>query len=163
MLKFNRVWSVLVVCAVVGVAFGAARKITAFQTFDPEPPAADGMAIINYVAGQDKNIAQVILSDFTPNEYYVVVVGIWGEIKVVNACPGEEEPCPQLQNNALSEATIVAGVDESIQANAQGHLTVHLSNAPGEGDEFLDAVAIVSLSDWNSGSGGFSGVSAFGF
>ncbi len=101
MLKFNRVVCVALVCAVVGVAWGAASRIPSFvvePTYptcsgvctngapctldfpctdgsdcvgigDPIPivvdPDADGMAILNYVAGADKTVVLVIVSDFS--------------------------------------------------------------------------------------------------
>ena len=71
---FKRVAFVLVVCSCVGIAFGAAVKIRSFETFDPEPCDADGMTILNYAAGQGKTIVQIIVSDFSPETTYDLVL-----------------------------------------------------------------------------------------
>ena len=71
---FKRVAFVLVVCSCVGIAFGAAVKIKSFVTFAPEPLEADGMAILNYAAGQGKTIVQIIVSDFSPETTYDLVL-----------------------------------------------------------------------------------------
>jgi len=63
----KRIAFVLVVCAVVGVAYGAAVKIRWFDNIAEPNQDADGMAILNYVSGQDETIIQIILSDFEPN------------------------------------------------------------------------------------------------
>ncbi|MCH7814417.1 MAG: hypothetical protein IID40_10405, partial [Planctomycetes bacterium] len=65
-----------VVCACVGTAYGGAKKIRFFtptQAQIDESLAAlgpdadpDGMAILNYAAGADKTIVQIIVSDMTP-------------------------------------------------------------------------------------------------
>lgn len=164
MLQCNRVKMMaclLVVGALVAVSYGGARKIKALQTFSPEPVNADGMAFINYVAGQDKVIAQVILSDFTPDTQYVVVIGSVGQMIVVsNGCPPGMAQCLL---NSSPDNTITRGTDGSLKTNAQGHLTVHLSNNPGDGNQFLDGVAVCTLADWNNTVQGTSGVAAFGF
>ena len=67
---FKRVAFVLVVCSCAGIALGAAIKIRSFTTFDPEPLDADGMAILNFAAGQGKTIVQIIVSDFSPETTY---------------------------------------------------------------------------------------------
>lgn len=66
----KRIAFVLVVCAVVGVAYGAAVKIRSFETYSPESLDADAMAILNYASGNDKTIVQIIMSDFTPGATY---------------------------------------------------------------------------------------------
>lgn len=78
MSKLNRLGAVLLLVALVGVAWGAVSKIPSFvveQNFQDcfstatgslNYPIADGMAILNYVPGTDRTIVQVILSDFTP-------------------------------------------------------------------------------------------------
>ncbi len=79
MSKLNRLGAVLLLVALVGVAWGGVSKIPSFvveQNFEDcfgagsfslhYDPAADGMAILNYVPGTDTTIVQVILSDFTP-------------------------------------------------------------------------------------------------
>ncbi|HUU82782.1 MAG TPA: hypothetical protein VM243_04680 [Phycisphaerae bacterium] len=76
----KRVTFVLVVCACIGVAYGGANKIRFFTPSaeqvaesvaalgaDADP---DGMAILNYAAGADKTIVQIIVSDFTPSLAY---------------------------------------------------------------------------------------------
>lgn len=78
MFKLNRLSAMLLLVVFVGVAWGAANKISSFgiedsfiNCIDDEEipltinPAADGMAILNYVPGSDKTIVQVIVSDFT--------------------------------------------------------------------------------------------------
>lgn len=78
MFKLNRLGTMLLLAGFVGVAWGAANKISSFMvedayadciTGDPIPlnmdPAADGMAILNYVFGTNKTIVQVIVSDFS--------------------------------------------------------------------------------------------------
>ncbi len=78
MFKFNRLVCVLLACGLVGVVWGAVRKIPSFvveetladcDTGNPiyldMDPNADGMAILNYASGADKTIVQVIVSDFT--------------------------------------------------------------------------------------------------
>ena len=90
MSKLNRLGTMLLLAGFVGVAWGAATKISSFvmeKTFtscfdgiagDEVPlnmdPAADGMAILNYVAGSDKTIVQVIVSDFSgaPLQRFIV-------------------------------------------------------------------------------------------
>ncbi len=67
----------VVACACVAVAFGVARKIKSFTPTSFErilAPDADGMAILNYVVGQDKTSIQLILSDFSPNTGYDVIL-----------------------------------------------------------------------------------------
>ncbi len=54
----------MVVCTCVSVAFGAAVKIRVFLPMGGENQDADGMAVLNYVANQNKTIVQLILSDF---------------------------------------------------------------------------------------------------
>ena len=102
MFKLNRLVTMLLLVAFVGVAWGAATKIPSFEIEDtatscsgvcsdtggpctnafpcpsgaacdgigdPFPltldPAADGMAILNYVSGTNKTIVQVIVSNFS--------------------------------------------------------------------------------------------------
>ena len=77
MLRFDRLILSVVLVGVAAVAWGAV-KIPSFAIEDSwthcgadgEIPIdldanADGMAILNYVSGQDKTIVQVIVSDFT--------------------------------------------------------------------------------------------------
>lgn len=70
----RRVTFVLTVLACVGIAYAAANKIRSFETYAPEPADADGMAILNYVSGQDETVVQVIISDFTPEQNYDLVI-----------------------------------------------------------------------------------------
>lgn len=72
MFKINRLGCALMLCTCAGIAYAGANKIRSFETFHPEPLAADGMAILNYAAGQNKTIIQIIVSDFTPHETYGV-------------------------------------------------------------------------------------------
>lgn len=140
MLRSNRILCAVLVCTVVGVAFAGARRITSFETFDPEPAAADGMAVINYVSGQDRTVVQVILSDFTPNESYVVIIGNAGPMTVDRTDPSN--PMLLVSN---PDDTMIAGQFGSIRAGSSGHVTVHLSNAPGDGGSSLDAVGVCTL------------------
>ncbi len=71
MLKFNRVICALLVCACVGVAFGAVR-ITDFMISNEEGANPDAMAILAYASGRDITNVQIIVSDFTPNTLYDV-------------------------------------------------------------------------------------------
>lgn len=145
MLRMNRVVCAVLVCAVVSVAFGAARRITSFETFAPESIDADGMAIINYVTGEDKTVAQVILSGFDFNETYVVIIGSAGQM-----VPDRTDPDAIMLLLSTPNNTIIAGEDGSVQADDTGHVTVHLSNAPGDGDSSLDAVGVCTLADWKA-------------
>ena len=69
MFKFRRLLCAVLVCALVGVAYGAATKIRSFTTWN-EPPGADGMAIMN-VADSQGMVLLIIVSGFTPNTQYV--------------------------------------------------------------------------------------------
>ena len=75
MFKVRRFVCLALVCALVGVAYGAARKISSFTPTAAELPTADGMVILNFVAnandGNGKTIVQMILTDFTPEMTYV--------------------------------------------------------------------------------------------
>ena len=79
MSKLNRLGAILLLVALVGVAWGGVTKIPSFvvqQTFDDcfssgtgslnYDASADGMAILNYAPGTDTTIVQVIVSDFSP-------------------------------------------------------------------------------------------------
>lgn len=87
MFKLNRLGAMLLLAAFVGVAWGAATKIPSFMVETsyadcfggPDialnmDPAADGMAILNYVPGTNKTIVQVIVSDFSgaPVDEFIV-------------------------------------------------------------------------------------------
>ena len=142
MLNFKRIVCAVAVCAMVATAFGAARRIMAFERFDPEPIAADGMAIINHAQGTNTTIAQVILSDFTPNQQYVVLVAGGSNMaidKTTFAFP--------VARMTIAHA-LIAGDDGSLVADDKGHLTVHLTSADGEGNPNLDSVVVVTFSDW---------------
>jgi len=76
MFKFRRLLCVVLVCALVGVAYAGARKIKSFTTFN-EPPGADGMAILNIHDGTGQEV-QLILTDFTPDNEYLPV--LWNGI-----------------------------------------------------------------------------------
>ncbi len=63
----------------VGVTNGAARKIKSFIPSATENATADGMAILNWIGGDNKTIVQVILTDFTANTSYdIAFAGTWG-------------------------------------------------------------------------------------
>jgi hypothetical protein len=81
MFKFRRLLCVVLVCALVGVAYGAARKIRSFTPMGYELATADGMAIVNVANGglnYPKTIFQVVLSGFTPNTLYDVGIVPYG-------------------------------------------------------------------------------------
>ena len=79
MLKFRRLLCVVLVCALVGVAYGAARKISSFAPQGSEPATADGMAIFNFAQGtggpngtNGKTILNIMITGFTPFTTYDV-------------------------------------------------------------------------------------------
>ena len=88
MFKYSRLMWVVLLCVMVGVAFGAARKISSFTPVDGfEGIEADGMAILNYSSGGGgKTIVQIIVSDFTPNTVYDVALLLPGELPL---CAGD--------------------------------------------------------------------------
>jgi len=65
-----------VVLAVAGIAYGAAVKIKEFEIIGQTELSrdADAMAILNYAAGEDKTIVQIVLSAFVPDETYTYLV-----------------------------------------------------------------------------------------
>lgn len=77
-MKSRKLICAVLVCAMVGVAYGAATKIKSFTTCSAvvaacaEPVDADGMAIINYANVDNKMIIQIVLSGFTPSTTYDV-------------------------------------------------------------------------------------------
>jgi hypothetical protein len=77
MFKFNRLVCMLAVCAVVGVAFGAALKIKAITPVGDgvtENPDGDGMVIMNYHPGHDQTEITAAITDFVPDRDYKVSV-----------------------------------------------------------------------------------------
>ena len=68
MFKFRRLLCVALVFAMVGISYGAARKIKSFTTFN-EPEGADGMAILTVHDGTGQEV-QLILTGFTPYTDY---------------------------------------------------------------------------------------------
>jgi hypothetical protein len=73
--RFHRIVSALGVCAFSGVAAGAAVKIHRFDTsYNLLPAGADGMAILNYVSGQDETIVQIAVTGFAPLTNYTFVL-----------------------------------------------------------------------------------------
>jgi len=77
MFRFRKVLCIVLVCALVGVAYGAARKIRTFTTCSEvvtacaESPDADGMAIFNIHDGTGQEV-QLMVTGFTPDTEYVV-------------------------------------------------------------------------------------------
>ena len=142
MLSFRRVVCVVAVCAMVSVVIAGAQKIRAFETMDPEPAAADGMAIINHIQATDTTIVQVILSDFTPNQEYCVLVDNVGSMVLDRITAGG----PFVRVNP--DDSLIAGDDGSLVADDKGHLTVHLSSGAGAGNDAYDCVAIITVADW---------------
>lgn len=82
MFKFNRLVCVLLVCAVVAVAYGKAIKIKAISPVGLgviENPDADGMAVLNYHQGNNSTESTVAITDFLPDtEYGITVVALGG-------------------------------------------------------------------------------------
>ena len=77
MFRFNRLVCVLAVCAVVGVAFGAAVKIKAITPVGEgvtENPNGDGMVIMNYHPGHNRTEITAAITDFLPDTDYKVDV-----------------------------------------------------------------------------------------
>ena len=74
MIRYNAslLFSCAVVFAVAGVAYGAASKIKWFDNISEPNPDADGMAILNYVAGQNETVVQIVISDFLPERTYTL-------------------------------------------------------------------------------------------
>ena len=131
----KRMALVLVVCLCAGVAYGAATKIHSFQVFGPEDVEnADGMAILNYAAGQDKTIVQIAISGFTPNTMYEVNI---------------ESPSQTLVPK------------NSISTDDQGHGTLHLTLAPLVGNDYSDANIVIGF-DLGSEVPGVEDVRAIG-
>ena len=93
MFKLNRLGAMLLLVAFVGVAWGAATKIPSFvieadfigcpsgNVVDIEmADAADGMAILNYAAGANKTIVQVIVSDFSGARLQRFIVRLFPDV-----------------------------------------------------------------------------------
>ena len=136
----RRVAFVLVVCSCVGIAFGAATKIRWFDNVAEPNPEADGMAILNYVQGQDNIMAQIILSDLLPNTPYVITLrdpDTW-----------HLEGTDAVVDNGFFP--ISAGTSGELVSNNQGHLTFHSETVPGSGDFSGSDVLVFLLSDWQS-------------
>ena len=137
MLSFKRVVCTVAVCAMVGAAFGGARKIKDFEVFAPESAAADGMAILNYVQGQDATIVQVILSGFEASTEYVVIVQTAGRMLI------DRSVDEILLFGGVDNAT---GTDGSVVTDEQGHLTLHQTL---NGNFAQEDLAVVTLVAWN--------------
>ena len=114
----------LVVCTCVSVAFGAANKIKEFQTFDPEPEGADGMAILNFT-GNNQTIFQLMLSDFSPTtgyDYFLVTPGA----VLTDVTDGPVEKW-QVQQSGPNKRSMPSSAGGFLVTNGQGHLTFHTS------------------------------------
>jgi hypothetical protein len=79
MFKFRRLVCLALVCALVGVAYGAAHKISSFVFQGSELATADGMAILNFAQGtggpngtDGKTIQHIMITGFTPFTSYDV-------------------------------------------------------------------------------------------
>jgi len=79
MIRFRRLLCAVLVCALVGVAYGAARKIGSFAPQGTELATADGMAILNFAQGtggplgtNGKTIEHIMITGFTPFTSYDV-------------------------------------------------------------------------------------------
>ncbi len=93
---------VMIMCAYVGTANGKAKKIKFFEASAEqivESEAAfgveadpDGMAILNYVAGADKTIVQIIVSDMTPLLTYSLLLTDGADgVEVIDAFTTDDE------------------------------------------------------------------------
>jgi hypothetical protein len=79
MFKVRRFVCLALVCALVGVAYGAAHKISSFVPQGSELATADGMAILNFAQGtggplgtDGKTILNIMITGFTPFTTYDV-------------------------------------------------------------------------------------------
>ena len=79
MFKVRRFVCLALVCALVGVAYGAAHKIGSFVPQGLELATADGMAILNFAQGtggplgtDGKTITHIMITGFTPFTTYDV-------------------------------------------------------------------------------------------
>jgi hypothetical protein len=133
----RRVVFVLVVCSCVGIAFGAATKIRWFENIAEPNPDADGMAILNYVQGQNNISAQIILSDLLANAQYVVTL---------------REPNTWSLDESTKEVVLVGGFfplsAENQETDGKGHLTFHSSTTPDSGDYSDCDVLVFRQCDW---------------
>ena len=81
MFRFNRLVCVLLVGSVAAVAYGKALKVTELVPVGAENATADGMAILNYNAGQSRTEVQVAITDFLPDREYMINVGtVYGHV-----------------------------------------------------------------------------------
>ena len=144
----KRIAFVLVVCAVVGVAFGAATKIRWFANIAEPNPDADGMTILSYVQGQDNIVAQVILSDLVPNTQYVVALRWPGTWELVE---GTDEVLLQATLNPPWPPSFGFPISAAnLEADSKGHLTYHGSTTPDSGDSSDSDVLIILQTDWDA-------------
>lgn len=106
----------IAVLACVGIAYGAAVKIRGFDNIAEPNLDADGMAILNYISGQDETMVQIIVSDFTPGLVYDVVL---------------VSPSHSFEASSL-------GV---LEVDSHGHGNLHLTvpAIPGEGGDWTDS------------------------
>ncbi len=127
-MTFKRSVSVLLVCLCVGVAYGKAIKVTDLIPQGVENADADGMAILNYNAGQDRTEVQVALTGFTPNTVYTVDVAAVGgkQLSVETNTAGNG----QSHGSAAADMTEggTACVDVTVYLDANGN------NFPDDGE-----------------------------
>jgi len=72
-MKYRRLLGAVFVCAMVGVAYGAANKIKSFAPQGSELSTADGMAMLNFANGHGgKTIRHLMITGFTPFTSYDV-------------------------------------------------------------------------------------------
>ena len=147
MFKFRRLLCAVLVCALVGVAYGVTVKLKAFENV-AEPGEGDGMAIMNYNQGQDETINQIILSGLIPNTAYVVVVEApdqWcrdgGNVQFRNY-----DFAGDGQGDGYVFFVGDFGSDGSLVTDNNGHLTLHGDAAPG--DYSNSDVLVFLYSDW---------------
>lgn len=144
MMRTSRIVLVVGLCACVGVAFGAATKITSFTNFFPESDQADGMAILRHVSGQDNTSAQVILSDLEASTPYVVILR---EPNTWSLDGGDVEFGP-VTKPPLAGNLFFAISALNLETNSRGHLTFHASTTAGSGDVSDYDVLIFAQADW---------------
>lgn len=144
MMRTSRIVLVVGLCACVGVAFGAATKITRFENFFPESVEADGMAILRYVQGQDNTSVQVILSDLEASTPYVVILrepNTWS-LNGSDVVFGPVNKPPGAGDLFFAISAL------NLETDSKGHLTFHASTTAGSGDVSDYDVLVFAQANW---------------
>ena len=148
MFRSRRLLSLLLVGALVGIAYGVTVKLKVFENV-AEPGEGDGMALMNYNQGQDETINQIILSGLLSDTAYVVVVESPDQW-----CRNNEEHIQfnnfDFNEDGIGEGSVFFvgdfGSDGSLVTDNNGHLTLHGVAAPGN---YSNSDVLVFLySDW---------------